>query len=343
MKALRLYGKEDLKLEDVEEPRLDAEGAVMEVMATTICATDLKAYTTGARTKVPIILGHEFSGVIVKASKEFKNYLSKRVVVNPDIFCGHCEYCIQGEHVLCDNLFTVGIDVDGSFAEYVKIPPEAFRVGNVQEIPGHLTYEEASLVEPLAACLRGQRKLGIKLGEIVTIIGSGPIGLMHLKLAKFAGARMVIMVDVLEQRIAIAKEMGADYAINPLKTDLEKEILEITEGHYSDAVIVAAASPDAQKNALRIVSKGGRINFFAGLPREKEIVDINTNVIHYKQINILGTSMPTPHDFLTSLRIIASRKLDVKPFITHKFKLSDGIEAFTTALRGEGLKVAITP
>lgn len=343
MLALKLYGKEILKLEKVEEPKLEADEAILRVRATNICATDIKAYTTGARTKVPIILGHEFAGDIIDASPNLKDYIGKRVVVDPDISDGNCEYCLRGEHALCPNLYTIGIDIDGSFAEYVKIPGQAFRVGCVQEIPANMSYEEASLVEPFAACFRGQRKLEIKPGDIVTIIGAGPIGLMHLKLAKLFGASKVIMSEIYEQRIKMAERMGADYVINPMEEDLEKKIMELTDQKGSDAVIVAVASPQAQKDALKIVRRGGRINFFAGLPAGKEIVDINTNIIHYKQIIVLGTSMPDIHDFKKMIDILSSKIIDVKPFITHTFSLQDSMTAFSLAMKGEGLKIQLKP
>ena len=343
MLALRLLGKENLKLERIEEPALEEAGVILRVRATSICATDIKAYVTGARTKIPITLGHEFAGEIVDASQEYRDYIGKRVVVNPNIFCGRCEYCLRGEHVLCPNRYAIGIDVDGSFAEYVKIPDQAFRIGCVQEIPENLSYEEASLTEPLSACYRGQRKLEIKLGDIVAIIGAGPIGVMHLKLAKAAGASKVIISEIDERRCRIAEEFGADYVINPMKEDLEKRISELTNGRGVDAVIVAVGVGQAQKDALKIVAKGGKINFFAGLPAGKEEVSMNTNLIHYKQITVLGTSMQTPYEFKRTLDLLASGILDVKPLITHRYALEDGTKAFQTAMKAEGLKVVINP
>ncbi len=343
MLALRLYGKEDLRLEDADVPRLEGAGAILRVRATSICATDIKAYTTGARTKIPVTLGHEFAGEIIEASEEHQKYVSKRVIVNPNIFCGRCEYCIMGEHVLCPNRYAIGIDVDGSFAEYVVIPDRAFRVGGVYEIPAHLSYEEASLVEPLSACFRGQRKLMIGPGDVVAIIGAGPIGLMHLKLAKAFGAAKVIMSEIDERRLEIAAKLGADHVINSAKEDIEKRVMEITSGKGADAVIVAVGAGSAQKDALKIVARGGRINFFAGLPAGKEEVPVNTNIIHYKQIILLGTSMQTPYEFKRTLDLVAAGIVDVKPLITHMFGLKNGLEAFSTALKGEGLKVIIKP
>lgn len=343
MLALRLYGKEDLRLEDAPEPILKDSNAILKVKATTICATDVKAYLTGARTKIPITLGHEFAGDIVEAKGALRDYVGKRVVVNPNIFDGKCEYCLSGEHVLCPNRYAIGIDVDGSFAEYVEIPIQAFNIGGVLEIPKHLSYEEASIIEPLAACLRGQLKLNIRPGDVIAIIGAGPIGLMHYMLAKTFGAGQTIISEVDDRRIAVAKGLGVEYVVNPLKEDIEKAILELTNGHGVDSVIVAVGSPHAQRDALRIIRKGGRINFFAGLPPGSEEVPINTNIIHYKQITVLGTSMQTPIEFKKTLELVASRLVNVKPLITHRYSLRDGLEAFSKSLKAEALKISLTP
>ncbi len=343
MLCLKLYGKESLQLEEIEEPFVGNSEALLKVKATNICATDIKAYLTGARTRLPIILGHEFSGIIVEAGPELEQYIGKRVVVDPDIPDGNCEFCLRGEHALCSNLYTIGIDVDGSFAEFVKLDVHAFRVGCVQVIPETITFEEASLVEPFASCYRGQRKLRIKTGETIAIIGAGPIGLIHLKLAKLSGTLKVIMSEIQETRIKTAERMGADYVINPIEENFEEEVMKLTNGRGCDAVIVTVPLPQAQKDALRIVRKGGRVNFFAGLPSGKEIVDINTNVIHYKQITILGTSMPDILDFKEMINFIANKLIDVKDLITHSLPLNDGLKAFSIAVKGEGLKVQLTP
>jgi L-iditol 2-dehydrogenase len=343
MLAMRLYGKEDLKLVDHPKPKTKQFNAVLRVRATTICATDVKAYVTGTRTKIPVTLGHEFAGDIIEASGQLESYVGKRVIVNPDVFDGRCEYCLAGEHVFCPNRYAIGFDVDGSFAEYVEIPGQAFQVGGVLEIPDDLSYEEASLIEPLSACVRGQSKLNIRLGDIVTIFGCGPIGLMHFLLAKNSGASKVIMIGTNDKRIEMAKRLGVEYIINPAREDVDKTIHRLTSGRGSDVVIVAVGSAQAQRDALRIVRKGGRINFFAGLVTPPEEVPINTNLIHYKQLTVTGTSMHTPAEFAKALDLVSSGIIKLKPLITHSFSLREGLEAFNLSLRGEGLKVAIIP
>jgi L-iditol 2-dehydrogenase len=343
LKALRLYGKGDLRLEEVESPSPASGEIILRVRATSICATDIKAYSFGSRTKLPLTLGHEVSGDVCEVGEGLEHYSGKRVTLNPNVFCGKCHYCLTGEHVLCGSRYAIGIDVDGSFAEYLKVPAQALRVGCVQEVPPGVDYEEASLVEPLSCCLRGQIKLGVGSGDVVTVIGAGPIGLMHLKLAKLSNASKVIVSEVEELRIKRAEAMGADHVVDPRHEDLERSILGLTRGRGSDVVIVAVGSPDAQRDALRIVGRGGRINFFAGLPAGMEVVPLDTNVIHYRQVIVLGTSMSTPHEFKRALDIVGSGLVDLKPFVTHRFKLEEGLDAFATAMRRDSLKVVLMP
>ena len=343
MLAMRLYEKEDLRLVDHPKPEAKDFNAIIRVRATTICASDIKAYTSGKRTKIPITLGHEFAGDVVEAAEPFESYVGKRVIVNPDIFDGTCEYCLAGEHVFCPNRYAIGFDVDGSFAEYIEVPGQAFQVGGVLEIPDHISYEEASLVEPLSACVRGQLKLNIKPGEVVTILGCGPIGLMHFLLAKISGASKIIMTETNDRRIEMAKKIGVEHIINPAREDIDSMIHSLTSGRGSDVVIVAVAAPQAQKDALRMARKGGRINFFAGLVSSQEEVQINTNLIHYKQLTVLGTSMHTPAEFAKALHLVSTGLIKLKPLITHTFRLSEGLEAFKNSLRGEGLKIPIIP
>lgn len=342
MKAIRLYGKGDLRLEEVEVPDPKKGEIILRVRATSICATDIKAYSFGTRTKLPLTLGHEVSGDVCETGNDLEHYIGKRVTLNPNIFCGSCLYCLTGEHVLCDSRYAIGIDIDGSFAEYLKIPAQGLRVGCVQEVPKSMDYEEASLIEPLSCCLRGQIKLGVSPGDIVTIIGAGPIGLMHVKLAKIFGASKVIVSEVDDFRIRNAERMGADHVVNPSYEDLERRIMDLSKGRGSDAVVVAVSSPDAQREALKIVRRGGRINFFAGLPTGMDVVPINTNAIHYKQIMVTGTSMSTPHEFRKALDLTGFGLIDLKPLITHRFKLEEGLESFATAMRRDSLKVILS-
>jgi L-iditol 2-dehydrogenase len=346
MKAVRLHGAKDLHVEDVEKPTIKSDEFLISVKAATVCATDIRIYTYGdPRIKYPRILGHEFAGDIEEVGANLMGHLKvgMRVTVNPNMYCGRCMYCVAGRHELCESRYALGIDVDGAFAEYLKIPSEAFRTGGVCEVPDNLSYEEAALVEPFSACLHGQDFAQTKVGDIVVIIGAGPIGLMHLILAKAMGASKVIVSEVDDERLKEAANFGADYLINPLKEDLSSKINHITRGHGADMVIVAVGSPAVQQQALSIAAKGGRINFFAGLPAGKESVPLNINIIHYREIFVFGTSSQSIYDFRKTLELVSSGVLNVKRFITHRFSLDDAIKAFEVASSRAGLKVCINP
>ena len=346
MKAVRLYGAKDLRLENIEEPTVGPDEFLVRVKAATVCATDVRMYTYGgSRVKLPRVLGHEFAGDIEKVGANLTKHLKvgMRVTANPNMYCGRCRYCITGRHELCDSRYALGIDVDGAFAEYLRIPPEAFNTGGVCEVPDNLSYEEAALVEPLSCCFHGQKFAQTRVGDIVTIIGAGPIGLMHVAVSKAMGASKVIVSEVDDDRLREAANFGADYIINPSKEDLASKISEVTDGHGADVVIVAVGSPATQQQALSIAAKGGRINFFGGLPAGKEIVPLNTNLLHYREISVFGTSSQSIYDFRKTLELVSASVLDVKRFITHRFPLDETLKAFETASSRGGLKVCVNP
>jgi len=346
MRAARLYGSKDLRVDDVEKPIVGADEFLIRVKAATVCATDVRIYTYGdPRVRFPRILGHEFAGDIVEVGANLKGHLKAgmRVTVNPNMYCGKCIYCVTGRHELCESRYALGIDVDGALAEYVKIPSEAFRTGGVCEVPGHLSYEEAALIEPLSACLHGQEFAQTKVGDVVAVIGAGPIGLMHVIVSKAIGASKVVVSEVDEERLKEAANFGADYLVNPLKDDLPSKVNQITGGHGADVVIVAVGSPVAQQQALNIAAKGGRMNFFGGLPAGKDSVPLNTNIIHYKEIFVLGTSSQSIYDFKKTLELVSAGVLNVKRFVTHRFSLEDTEKAFEIASSKRGLKTCVNP
>lgn len=346
MRAVRLYGAKDLRVDEVEKPTVGPDEFLIRVKAASVCATDIRIYTYGdPRVKFPRTLGHELAGDIEEVGANLEGHLkaSMRVTVNPNMYCGRCIYCVAGRHELCESRYALGIDVDGAFAEYVKVPSEAFRTGGVCEVPDHLSYEEAALVEPLSACLHGQEFAQTKVGDIVTIIGAGPIGLMHVIVSKAMGASKIIVSELDEERLKEATNFGADYLINPSKEDLPSKINQITSGHGADVVIVAVGSPAAQQQALSITAKGGRVNFFGGLPTGKDSIPINTNLIHYREISVLGTSSQSIYDFRKTLELVSTGVLQVKRFITHRFPLEKAIKAFETASSRTGLKTCINP
>jgi L-iditol 2-dehydrogenase len=344
MKAARLHGKEDLRVENVRIPSVGGRELLLRVEAATICALDTRAYVHGdGRVKLPRILGHEFAGTVEKVGRELQTRYERglRVTVNPNMFCGRCEYCVRGRHELCKYRYAIGVDVDGAFAEYLKIPEEASRCGLIFPLPDTVSYEEGALVEPLSACLHGQLFAPIKLGDVVTVIGAGPIGIMHVMLAKALGASKVIACDLLDSRLTRAKEFGADFTVNSSKENLVDKVREYTDGHGSDLTIVAVSSPKAQQDSLTIAAEEGRVNFFGGLPAGKEVVPLNTNLIHYKEVRVFGTFAQSIEEYSQALRLITQRRFPLSKLVTHKYDLEEIDKAFKKALSGEGLKISV--
>jgi L-iditol 2-dehydrogenase len=219
MLAARLYGPNDLRLEEVSIPEINDNEILLKVKSTAICGTDIRMIVNGAKgvdTNNPRILGHEIAGVIVKVGKNVQKYTEgMRVAVGPNMGCGVCEMCVSGNTQLCDSYQALGINIDGGFAEYVKVPEKAIIQGNVIEIAPELSFDEAALNEPLSCVYNGDVRCNIKPGDAVLVIGAGPIGIMHAMIAKMYGAAKVMINDLSEERLEICKK---HLRINHLRT-----------------------------------------------------------------------------------------------------------------------------
>ena len=346
MKATRLYGAKDLRVEEVDKPKISQNEILMRVKAAMICASDLRSYNYGnGRMKLPRVLGHEIAGNIEEIGSNVKAYFNTgmRLTLNPNIFCGRCIFCVAGRHQLCDERRALGFDVDGGFAEYLIIPFESIRTGAICEIPENLSYEEAALIEPISCCLHAQTLVKVGAGDTVTIIGAGPMGIMHTMMAKALGASNVIVSEISERRLQTAVDFGANVAVNPIKEDLASRVFEATGRRGADVVIVAVGSQSALEQAFGLLCKGGRVSFFAGLPKGKENVTLNASIIHYKETVVSGSFASTPYEFCKTIHLVATGRLDAKPLITHRFGLDDAAQAFETALSGKALKVCMNP
>jgi len=246
--------------------------------------------------------------------------------------------CQKGLYNLCEDMMWLW----GAYAEYIKVPSRMVTV-NTQEIPLHLTYEEAAITEPLACVLHGIEKTRITPGDTVAIIGAGPISLLHLQLAKKMGAEKVIVSDLVDERLQVAKELGADKTINAKSKDPVKGVREFTEGCGADVVIEAIGLPATWEQALKMVRKGGTVLEFGGCPPGTEI-KVSTELLHYGQVTVFGAFHATPLHFRRALSLIASEAVNVKPLITRKMRLEEieeALEILATSKRD--LKVAILP
>lgn len=344
MKAVRLYGVCDLRQEEARRPEAAAGDILLKVKATALCGTDVRMYLNGAAgidAEHPGIIGHEISGIIEEVGAGVHGYEpGMRVCVAPNFGCGVCDSCVSGNTHLCGAYQALGINLDGGLAEYVKVPAQAVAQGNVAIMADHVSFEEASIVEPLSCVYNGQEQCGIRPGDKVLVIGAGPIGVMHAMLAKMQGAGMVMMNDLSADRLKACREIDA--AIVAVPSDgLKEQIAELTGGKGLDVCIVACPSPQAQTMAVELMGLFGRVLFFGGLPASRQPVPIDTNLVHYKQLSLHGSTRASLLQYRKVLEFVQSGRLDLKKIITATYSLDQIDEAFEAAKNAVGMKHVI--
>lgn len=343
MKAARLYGKEDLRLEELPVPEISDQEVLVRVKSAAICGTDVRMYKNGAAgidEEHPLIIGHELAGVIEKTGEKVTAYHpGQRVAVAPNMGCGICDDCISGNSHMCRSYRALGVSLDGGFAEYVRIPEVAVRSGNLIPLKDHVSFAEAAIAEPLSCVYNGISQCRIRPGDYVLVIGAGPIGIMHAMLAKMSGAARVYVNDIARNRLEAVR------ALDPFFRTVQDDVVEFmqadTDGHGADVVITACPVPAAQQNALKIAANYGRICFFGGLPKDREEVPLNSNLIHYKQLIVTGSTRASLKQFKDSLGFVTSGILDVKQLITRRMPVDEIQKGFDLAAAADGLKNVI--
>lgn len=344
MKAGVLRGPNVLACETVEDPRPEPGDLLVRVRAATVCGTDIRIFrgrkTAGVR--YPSVIGHEFSGEVADTGGRTDYRVGEAVCVCPAFACGHCARCLRGHENICENLVAVGYQLDGAFAEYIRIPARGVAAGNVFRLPDGLDHERAALAEPLACVMNGQELAGVGLGDRVAILGSGPIGLLHAKLARLAGASRIIVSDPNPLRRAAALAAGADVVVDPTAEDLRAVVRAETGGEGADRVIVAIGVPALADQALGLARPRGSVSLFAGFSAG-ETASIDVNAIHYDELKVTGAFGLTRRQFARALDAIAAGRLDVGPLITHRFGLPEVTAALATAEQGGAIKVVVAP
>ena len=330
---------------DIPKPRVGDDDVLVKVKAAAICGTDLRIFKSGhfaIKEGEQRILGHEFCGEVSEVGTNVKAYRKgMKVSVAPNVGCGACRACRMGNIHLCPEYIAIGISLDGGFAEYFKVPHKALLQGNLMPFDADTPFVEAALAEPLACCYNALLSVGTKPGDNVLIVGAGPMGALHLQLNRLAGASRAMIADISEQRLDLMKRFNPDVIINSGKSDLKEAVMEHTGGLGADVVITACPAPDIQKLAVELTAKLGRINLFGGLPRGKEHVAINTNLIHYNGIILTGTTGASLAHHQSALGLIVDGKMDTAPIISKRFGIDEVKKAFDYALSGEGLKTVI--
>ena len=340
MKAALLKAPGNLSLEEVATPPCPEGGLLVRVRACSICSSDARMFYKGHPALIyPRILGHETSGEVFESrTPRFKP--GDRVQIFPGICCGRCPACRRGDDNHCRDIAIMGFSRDGAFAEYIAVPPQSVAGGGVNLMPDGLSHEEAALAEPLASCLNGQELARVSQGDSLLIIGAGPIGLLHARLAVAKGASKVMAAETMPSRLAASRSDGIDRVINATTEDIAAIVREETDGRGVD-VILLASSEAAVSSLLRLLAPQGRLCLFSGLPKEGAMVFFNANLIHYRELTIVGAYGSTARQNTEALNLIASDRVPVSDLITKKMPLEEITEGLEYVAGRHGLKAVI--
>jgi len=330
------YGGKDIRIENVPLPKIKDDEALVKVKAVSICGSDLHAYLGVSKRRVPpLVMGHEFSGEIASVGSKVKNLREgERVAIEPIDSCGTCRLCRLGRNNICENLQLVGLHVSGAFSEYVAVPAQ-----KCYPLPKTVSFEEASLVEPLAVAVHAVKLAPLQKNDVIAIIGSGAIGLMTLLVIKNQGVRNIVVLDTLEYRLALARKLGATTTINVKKED---PIQTILKDGGADVVVEAVGHQETVQQGLAMVKKGGKVIVIGMLETMMQLPMLDITV---KELELQGSYGYTTDDFQQALKLIAQRKVDVRPLMTHLLPLENiksGFELLSQSAENV-IKVVLRP
>ncbi len=347
MKVFRYHAPEDLRLEQVPVPEPGPGELLLRVRNCATCGTDVKIYFHGHRyLKPPRVIGHEIAGEVAALGEGVERFsVGDRVQVIAAVPCADCRECRMGHENICENLTAIGYDYDGGYAEYLIVPELVLRVGGVNPIPSDLSFEEAALTEPLACVINGQELAGVGEGDDAVMVGAGPIGCMHARLARARGASRITLVERSAERLelAAARVMPDEVVLAEDGVDVVAAVRALSDGRGADVVIVAAPSEAAHRDGIGMAASRGRISLFGSLPKDSPTVSFDANEIHYRELTIVGAANSTPAQNTAALAMIADGRVPVADLITQTLPLEGLPDAIMSAAGGRGMKYVIAP
>lgn len=343
MKAAVYMGPGEIVVKEVETPQAGPGEVLLRMRAAAVCGTDVRIYLKGQANVVPpAITGHEICGEIAEVGAGLDGYeVGQRVTSVTSIGCGACAMCARGWTNMCPESRYLGYHFPGAFAEYMVVPVSAMEQDALIPAPEHLSDGAVALVEPFSCVVNGQEPLRIAEGDTVVVIGAGPIGTMHLELARASGAARVIVVEVEARRLKMVKQFAPDEVIDGSKLDAVEEVKRLTAGRGADVVVVACGVKSAALQAVAMAAMKGRISFFAGFPKDDPTIALDANVVHYRELGIFGAFASHRAQFVRAMELAAEGKVDLDRLVTHRFPLEALVEAIATTRSGDGLKSVI--
>ncbi|MDD4869445.1 MAG: alcohol dehydrogenase catalytic domain-containing protein [Kiritimatiellae bacterium] len=346
MRAVVYHAPGDIRKEQVPMPACGKGEILVKIDACAVCGTDLKAFVSGnPRILVPKVMGHEFTGTIEETGQKVKAGFRKgdRIVMATSISCGKCYYCRRGWNNLCADIKPMGFSYEGGMAEYVVIPERAINNGHLINVTGKVKPEFAALAEPLSCAVNSIENCGVKKGDMVVVVGAGPMGIMNGCVAREFGAKKIIMAEVNKDRLKQCDAFGFDLLVDPANEDLVRIVKDQTGGLGADVVIVAAPAALPQEQALSLVRKRGSVCLFASLPAGKSLLSVDSRLIHYGELKVVGTSDSTPAQVKKAVKLISGGSIPVKKLVTHVLDLFEFGKAFELMKSGESLRVVLVP
>jgi len=344
MRAIRFYEPGVLKLEEVDLPTVGSEEILVKTAVTLTCGTDVKMYKRGhPYAKPPLIIGHEFAGVVAQVGEDVQKFKEgMRVVAANSAPCNTCFFCRRGKQNLCEHLNenVIGFSWPGAYAEYVRVPPHIVKQ-NTHEIPSHVSFRQAAVIEPLACVVHGIELAEINVADTVVVIGAGPIGLLHLQLAKRSGGRLMVS-DLSRQRLDAARVLGVDHVIEAGKEDQVKKVKELTDGKGADVVIEAAGLPETWEKAVAMTRPGGTTLLFGGC-KSATTITVDTGTLHYGELTLRGAFHHTPSCVEKALNLISSGAIRTEALVSQEMSLAEVANALDLMAKGDAVKVAIRP
>jgi L-iditol 2-dehydrogenase len=346
MRVVRFHAPGDVRVEDAPEPTAGPGDLLVRVRNCSVCGTDAKIWRSGhPDLRPPRVLGHEVAGEVVQVGRGAEGWsVGDRVQVIAAIPDGTCHECRHGWPSVCPNQERIGYQLDGGFAELMRVPAKVLAVGGVNRIPEGLSFAEASLAEPLSCVLNGQELARVGRGQTVVVVGAGPIGCLHVRLARARGAARVLLVELNARRLELAAGLvRPDQAIAAGDSDAVAAVRELTGGRGADVIVVAAGSGRAQEDALRMAAPRGTVSFFGGLPKDRPTITCDANIVHYREVTIVGANGSGPDHNRQALGMIAAGAVPVADLITHRLPLERTVEGISAATGGEAIKVTVEP
>jgi len=344
MKAAVLEKPGKLAIRELPDPSCPTGGVVVKVLASNVCSTDLHMWQMGHPTlKYPRILGHEIAGVVAEVSNEEKRFkVGDKVQVYPGIGCGTCEYCRRGSENLCPSIQIMGFNLDGGFAQYLALQKSGVENGCLNIIPSSLSLSEAAMAEPLACCLNGLEKVELKKDETVLILGAGPIGCLFAMVAKHQSSGKVILFEKDSARISQAR-LGLEVdLLDANNVDVVEAVMELTGGLGADVVVTCFREAALEYPLLELAALGGRILMFSGISGNRGVVRTNLNVIHYRELALIGAYGCTSVQCQRALGLMAEG-LEVNWLISKRVTLHDLEESFSNLASKNVMKICVEP